>query len=335
MTDSYKPPYTITSKMVKFISSISEELTKVEYNKQNGITPKLRKKNRIKTLAGTLEIEGNFLGEEKITAIVEGKRVLGSMLEVAEVEGAIKAYGELENYRYNKIDDLLKAHKFMMGGVLKDAGKFRSSNVGVGGKDGLIHVAPQTTMVPNLMNNLFKWLNSTDEHPLIVSSVFHYEFEFIHPFSDGNGRIGRLWQSVILYNYKDVFSTIPTESIIRENQDRYYEAIEKSTSMGESTPFVEFMLEVIKDSLKNYTKQSKKNVPRKVPKDVPLKRLDEIIQIIKKNNQVTIIQIAGMLGVSDKTIKRDIVKLKDQNRLTRVGSLRSGCWKVLDDTKHI
>ena len=140
---------------------------------------------------------------------------------------------------------------------------------------------------------------------------------------------------MILYNYKGVFSSIPTESMIRENQDRYYEAIEKSTSMGESTPFVEFMLEVIKDSLKNYTKQSKKNVPRKVPKDVPLKRLDEIIQIIKKDNQVTIIQIAGMLGVSDKTIKRDIVKLKDQNRLIRVGSLRSGCWKVLDDTKHI
>jgi len=139
-----------------------------------------------------LEIEGNFLGEEKITAILEGKKVLGTYQEILEVEGAIKAYGELENYRFDSLEDLLKAHKTLMKGILKNAGSFRSVNVGVGSGNEVSHIAPQPTFVPQLMGELFDWLKNSDEHPLIKSCVFHYEFEFIHPFSDGNGRIGRL-----------------------------------------------------------------------------------------------------------------------------------------------
>ncbi len=190
---SYKPPFTITSKIVNLISDISEEITKIEYEQNEVITPLLRKKNRIKTIAGTLEIEGNFLGEEKITAIIDGDRVLGTMLEVAEVEGAINAYKNLEKYRYSSLTDLLNAHKIMMNGILKDAGMFRNINVGVGNKDEVSHVAPPYKFVPNLMQDLFGWLKDSDEHPLIKSCVFHYEFEFIYPFSDGNGRIGRLF----------------------------------------------------------------------------------------------------------------------------------------------
>lgn len=193
-------------------------------------TRRLRKKNRIKTLAGTLEIEGNFLGEEKITALVDGKRVLGTTVEVAEVQGAIKAYQELENYKYNKIDDLLYAHKIL--------------NVRVGE-----HIAPQAHLVPQLMTQLFKWLKESDEHMILKSSIFHYEFEFIHPFSDGNGRMGRLWQSVILHAYNPLFSSLPTESIVRDNQQEYYKALENATPLGESTPFIEFMLEIILESI--------------------------------------------------------------------------------------
>ena len=242
---NYKPPYTITSKMLTLATSIGEELTKIEFEANKTITPMLRKKNRIKTLAGTLEIEGNFLGEEKITAILDGKRVLGSYQEVLEVEGAINAYKEFENYNYNNLDDLLKAHKILMKDILTTAGSFRGVNVGVGSKDGVSHVAPPFGVVPDLMRDLFEWLKNSDEHILIKSCVFHYEFEFIHPFSDGNGRIGRLWQSVILYHWRKVFNAIPTESIIRDNQERYYEVLEESGSLGESTPFIEFMLEVI------------------------------------------------------------------------------------------
>ena len=319
---SYKPPYNITTKMVNLISSISEELTKIEHNQQDIITPQLRKKNHIKTLAGTLEIEGNFLGEEKITAILDGKRVLATMQEVAEVEGAIKAYKELDSYRYKKVDDLLKAHKLMMGGILKDAGKFRNTNVGVGGKDGVTHIAPQATMVPTLMGNLFEWLQSTKEHPLIASSVFHYEFEFIHPFSDGNGRVGRLWQSVILYNYKEVFSAIPTESIVRENQAKYYEAIEKSTTLGESTPFVEFMLEIILKTIRSSVKSSVKS---SVNTD------DKILAILKENPKTTIGEMATILNLTSRAIEKQIAKLKKENRLVRVGSARKGYWEIVDE----
>jgi len=198
---SYQPPFTITSKMLNLVGDIVESLTKIEIHEHHLITPYLRKVNRIKTLAGTLEIEGNFLGEEKITAILDGKRVLATVLELAEVEGAIKAYENLQHYNQNSLDDLLQAHKILMGEILTTAGNFRRVNVGVGGKNGVSHVAPPFERVPDLMHDLFEWLKNSNEHPLIKSCIFHYEFEFIHPFSDGNGRIGRLWQSVILYNY--------------------------------------------------------------------------------------------------------------------------------------
>jgi len=223
--------------MVNLISSISEELTRIEYRKKEIITPRLRKKSRIKTLAGTLEIEGNFMGEEKITAMLDGKRVLGTYKEILEVEGAINTYKEFENYAYDSLDDLLKAHKTLMKEILTTAGSFRSINVGVGSSQGVSHVAPPYGVVPSLMRDLFDWLKNSDEHMLIKSCVFHYEFEFIHPFSDGNGRIGRLWQSVMLYAWREVFVVMPTESIVRDNQENYYKALEDAGSVGESTPF--------------------------------------------------------------------------------------------------
>jgi len=320
MMNSYKPPYTLTSKMLTLSTQIGEELTRIEYDNKKIITPKLRKKNRIKTLSGTLEIEGNFLGEEKITAILEGQRVLGTTLELAEVEGAIHAYNAFETYHHDSLDDLLKAHKTLMDGVLKTAGNFRTVNVGVGSKDGVSHVAPPHAAVPNLMRVLFEWLKDSDEHPLIKSCVFHYEFEFIHPFSDGNGRIGRLWQSVILYHWKEVFNAIPTESIIRDNQERYYQALEESGSLGESTPFVEFMLEVILMSIKSSVKSSEYS---SVKTDV------KILKYLKKNPHSTIRELAEFLDITSRGVEKQIATLKNEERLKRVGSARKGHWEVL------
>jgi len=316
---SNTPPYTITSKILKLSTRISEELTKLQFNKASKVNPMLRKKNRIKTLAGTLEIEGNFLGEEKITAILDGKKVLGTVKEVAEVNGAIKAYEKLDEYKYDELDDLFLAHKILMGEILSSAGSFRGVNVQVGE-----HIAPQPSMVNDLMTNLFAWLKNSDEHMLLKSCIFHYEFEFIHPFSDGNGRIGRLWQSVILNSFNPIFSLLPTESIVRDHQEEYYKAIENSTELGESTPFIEFMLEMILQSMQKV----KNDVPINVPKDVPIKRLNKIIELVIENRDITIAELANMLEVSDKTIKRDIAKLKEQNRLIRVGSLKSGHWEI-------
>jgi len=325
---TYKPPYTITNKILMSVSNIVELLSELNHIKKELNAPKLRKKNRIKSITGTLQIEGNSFTEEKVTNVINGKTVLGTMREIEEVKGAIHAYDYLEKYKYKNEKDLLKAHKFLMQNILNNAGAYRHSNVGVGGSEGVTHVAPPPNMVPHLMGELFSWLENTDDHLLVVSCVFHYEFEFIHPFNDGNGRVGRLWQSVILNNYKNIFGAIPIESVVRDNQEAYYQALEDSESLGESTPFVEFMLEVILKTLINLKKE---NVPKNVLKNVPKNRLEKILTLIRKNKDVTIIELSNLLSVTDKTIKRDISKLKEQNRVKRVGSLKAGHWEIIDE----
>ncbi|MBN2895323.1 MAG: Fic family protein [Campylobacterales bacterium] len=312
--NNYTPPYKITSKILKLSTQISEELTKLQVGGATKVSPMLRKKNRIKTLAGTLEIEGNFLGEEKITAILDGKRVLGTLKELAEVNGAIKAYDKLEAYRYDDLNDLLLAHKILMGEILTTAGTFRSVNVSVGA-----HIAPQPNRINDLMDDLFAWLKASDEHMLLKSCIFHYEFEFIHPFGDGNGRIGRLWQSVILHSFNPIFALLPTESIVREHQEAYYKAIEESTALGESTPFIEFMLEMILESIANTLKSDQKS---------NYKSDQKVLALMKDNSRITINELMGKLSMSESGVKKVIKKLKDEGAIKRVGSLKSGYWEV-------
>ena len=312
--NNFIPPYKITSKILKLSTQISEEFTKLQFTGVEKVNPMLRKKNRIKTLAGTLEIEGNFLGEEKITAIIEGKRVLGTVKELAEVQGAIKAYEKLDEFRYSELDDLLLAHKILMDEILTTAGSFRSVNVKVGE-----HIAPQANMVNELMINLFSWLKNSDEHMLLKSCIFHYEFEFIHPFSDGNGRIGRLWQSVISNSFNPIFSLLPTESIVRDYQEEYYKAIEDSTELGESTPFIEFMLEMIFKSIQTTLKSDQKS---------NYKSDQKVLALMKENSKITIYELMEKLSMSESGIKKVIKKLKDENIINRVGSLKSGHWEI-------
>jgi Fic family protein len=312
---NYTPPYTITSKILKLSTQISEEITKLQYTQNRKVNPMLRKKNRIKTLAGTLEIEGNFMGEERITALLDGKRVLGSAKEIAEVNGAIKAYEKIDEFVFDNLDDLLLAHKILMSDILSSAGSFRSVNVKVGE-----HIAPQATMVSGLMIDLFSWLKSSDEHMLLKSCIFHYEFEFIHPFADGNGRIGRLWQSVILNSYNPIFSLLPIESIVRDYQEEYYCAIENSTNMGESTPFIEFMLDMILKSIQTTIKSDQKS---------NYKSDQKIVQLIEENSNITIYELMDILSMSESGVKKVIKKLKDNGTIKRVGSLKSGYWQII------
>jgi len=323
--NEYKPPYTITSKILKLTAAISEAAGKLEALEPKIVTPKLRKKNRIRTITGTLEIEGNTLGFEKVTALLEGKRVLGSVREVTEVEGAIKVYDEFENWKFDNLDDLLKAHNLLMNKILTRPGEFRQKAVGVHSGEKVVHVAPPFARVPILMQDLFEWLKNTDEHPLIVSSIFHYEFEYIHPFSDGNGRIGRLWQSVILYNWKPFFSYVPLEGIVRDNQQAYYQALLDAGTAGESTPFIEFMLRSILEAITDVAE----NVPNHVPDNVPNDRGDLILHSIKENTNISVKDLASKYDVNEKTIKRDIEKLKQNGKITRVGSARSGHWEIV------
>jgi Fic family protein len=317
----YNPPFTITPKILNLVGEITKIITKLEMFSFN-IDLKLRKISKIKTITGTLQIEGNTLTEEKVTAILEGKRVLGSLKEITEVKGAIALYENIDKFDYQNLDDLLKAHKILMQDLLKEAGVFRNSNVGVGNLNEIVHIAPPPKQIPKLMQNLFDWLK-VDIHPLIKSSVFHYEFEFIHPFVDGNGRIGRFWQTLILYNWKKVFLNIPIESIVRDTQVEYYKTIEKSIEISDSYPFIEYMLE----SILTICKETLQNVPKKDLKNDPKKRVKKILELIKENKFITIKELADKLNVSEKTIKRDLDKLKKENILKRIGK-KGGYWKI-------
>ena len=239
----YTPPFEITPSIINLISEISEKIGSLTIKKDL----KLKKISKIKTLVGTLKIEGIDADEEKVSAILDGKRVLATTKELAEIKGAIALYENIDKFNYKSEKDLLKAHKILMQDIIKEAGVYRKKNVGVGNKYEITHIAPPAQNVAKLMKELFQWLNS-DFHPLILSSVFHYELEFIHPFVDGNGRIGRFWHTLILYNWREVFEYLPIESLIYENQEDYYKAIENSTAKGNSTLFIEFMLNIILQS---------------------------------------------------------------------------------------
>jgi Fic family protein len=312
--------------MVRQISVISELISDIKYIDKNYNTLKLRKKNRLRSITGTLQIEGNSFDEAKVTSVINGKTVFGTTREIEEVKGAVKAYDNIEKYNFKNEKDLLTAHKYLMQNLIENAGQYRYSNVGVGGKDGVTHVASPPNMVQKLMNELFQWLKSTDEHLLIVSCIFHYEFEFIHPFSDGNGRIGRLWQSVILRSFKEFFSYMPIESIVRNNQAKYYKALEDSGSLGESTPFIEFMLDIIIKSLNEYIKETKKSDQKSDQK---------ILTLMKQNKSITIQNICDTLNMSESGVKKVIKKLKDENKIQRVGSLKKGFWKVLENSDRL
>ena len=242
------PPYTITPPILDLIERIGEAIGRVnEAAVQADL--RLRRVNRIRTIQGSLAIEGNTLSEDEISTILDGKPVIAPLREVQEVRNAIKVYDQLLHWNPASKEDLLKAHEMLMLGSLDAPGHYRLSGVGVGGGGEIHHIAPPASRVPLLMSNLLSWLEDTQEHALIASSVFHYEFEFIHPFEDGNGRMGRLWQTAILARWKRLFADVPVESLVYARQSDYYKAIRESSAIGESTPFISYMLEAILDAV--------------------------------------------------------------------------------------
>lgn len=244
-----KPPYTITGKILKLVASISERIGEINSAHLNKPPTELRKKNRIKTIHSSLEIEGNTLTIEQITAIIENKRVVGPAKDILEVKNAITVYDYLDKLNPYSFDSFSEAHGMLMNGLIESAGRLRTKSVGIVKSSEITHVAPQSEILKPLLNDLFNYLKNDDDLILIKSCVFHYEMEFIHPFIDGNGRMGRLWQTLILKDAYPVFEFLPIEILIKERQEKYYEALGKSDNTGESTLFIEFMLEIILESL--------------------------------------------------------------------------------------
>ena len=246
-----KPPYDITPKILKLITSISEKLGEINATYLSKQSPQLRKQNRIKTIHSSLQIEGNTLTEEQITALIENKRVIGPEKDVLEVLNAIKLYENLEKYKFYSDKSFLKDHKVLMNGLIQSPGKYRTKGVGIVKGNMVEHVAPPAENVPYLMKDLFEYLKDSEELTLIKSCVFHYEMEFIHPFIDGNGRMGRLWQTLILMSEYPVFEFLPFETLISQTQNEYYNSLAMCDKLGKSTMFIEYMLGVIDKSLSN------------------------------------------------------------------------------------
>ncbi|MEQ9403372.1 MAG: Fic family protein [Cyclobacteriaceae bacterium] len=244
-----KSPYEINSNILGLITSISEKIGEVNASFLVKSSPSLRKQNQIKTIHSSLQIEGNTLTEQQITAILENKRVLGPSKDIREVQNTIRVYETIEGYKFDSINSFLKAHKILMDGLTEKPGAFRKEGVGIVKGSKIEHLAPPAENVHNLMNNLFNYLKNEDEIPLIKSCVFHYEMEFIHPFADGNGRMGRLWQTLILMTKYAVFQYLPFETLISKSQEDYYKVLSICDKTGKSTVFIEYMLSVINDAL--------------------------------------------------------------------------------------
>ncbi|MDE5837549.1 MAG: Fic family protein, partial [Paramuribaculum sp.] len=332
------PPFEVSSEAINLIAEISALLERHNISLDSEQELRLRKANRVKTIHSSLAIEGNTLSENEVRDIIDGKAVVAPLHQIQEVRNAIRVYDMYWQLNPFSEKDLLKAHYVMMEALVDDAGKYRSSGVGVFGENGIIHVAPPFQRVPELMGNFFAWLKESKDHLLIRSCVFHYEFEFIHPFSDGNGRTGRLWQSLILGELNPLFEYLPIENMVYSNQDEYYDAIAESTKSGQSGPFIDFMLkEILKALQRNLTvKESDKvpgkvpgKVPRKVPGKVPGKSELMVLDILRQNPSATRKELANKTCLSESGVKKILANLKSSGRILRKGSDRSGYWEVL------
>ncbi len=312
---SYIPTYQITPKIVDLVSKISEAVGVLVYAREE---LRLHRINRIKTIQGSLAIEGNTLTTDQVTAILDGKPVIAPPNEVQEIRNAIKSYELLDELNPDSIDDLLRAHLVMEAGLIDDAGRFRRHDVGVASGEQIIHFAPPAERVPYLMRDLFYWLGETEEHPLIKSSVFHYEFEFIHPFSDGNGRTGRLWQTLILARWRPIFKNLPVENIVYKYRREYYDAIGASGGENGCTPFIEFILGVIVETLA-------------MDNSTPLSTRGKILEQMCTNPKITRNELAAILGLTPDGIKYHLQKMTGEGIITRHGSPRSGYWIIIED----
>ena len=320
MIVSMKPPYDITSKILKLITSISEKIGEVNANYLSKQSPQLRKQNRIKTIHSSLKIEGNTLTEEQITALIENKRIIGPEKDVLEVLNAIKVYEKLDQYNYFSDKSFLKAHLELMNGLIESAGKYRNQGVGIVKGTNVEHIAPPFENVPFQMKNLFEYLKDSDELTLIKSCVFHYEMEFIHPFLDGNGRMGRLWQTLILMNEYPVFEFLPFETLISQTQDEYYKSLSLSDKAGKSTFFIEYMLGVIEKSLETLL-----NYNNRVLKDID--RLEYFIKLgIKEFTRKDYMNT--FKDLSSATASRDLKKGIELQLFESIGSLNKTKYSI-------
>ncbi len=315
-----QPPFEINERIMADVIEIAELVGRVSITDKISMNPTLRRTNRIQTIYSSLAIEQNTLDIEQVTAVLSGKRVIAPPKDIAEVKNAYEIYDNMDKLNPYSIDDLLKAHSVMERGLLNEAGEFRSRPVGVADSEGnILHFGTLPQYVPKLIQELLEWTEKSEIHLLIKSCVFHYEFELIHPFADGNGRMGRLWHTLLLSKWNPIFAWLPIESIIHDNQSEYYNAINVSNNNGNSTVFIEFMLSVIKQALQESINDKPKNISSK--SDL---RWNKINDYLEMHEYILNSDVQKLLGVSSATATRILVGFMKDGKLKRI-RIKS-CW---------
>jgi Fic family protein len=326
----YAPPLTLTPALLSQVAAIAEALGRWSARQDALPSPRLRRENRIHTIQASLAIEQNSLSLEQVTALFDGQRVIGPARDIQEVRNAITAYEALPRWDPANRPHLLEAHGLLMAGLIDAPGRFRNGGVGIYRGDQLVHMAPPAARVPALVGELLTWLAASTWHPLLVSCVAHYELEFIHPFADGNGRLGRLWQTLILSRWNPLLAWLPIEEVIRSRQQGYYDSLGQADQQGDLAPFVAYQLEAFHDALRSEISSEKGSEigSEKVGARTP--SLDELIlQHLSSDPNLSARLLAERLGLSQRAVEKHLSALQRQGRLLRQGAPRGGHWQIL------
>jgi Fic family protein len=330
----YSPPLTFNPALLNRVAAIAEALGRLSARQDALPSPRLRRENRIQTIQASLAIEQNSLSLEQVTALFDGQRVIGPARDIQEVRNAIAAYDALPRWDPSNPQHLLEAHGLLMAGLIDAPGRFRSGGVGIYRGDQLVHMAPPAARVPDLVNDLLTWLAASAWHPLLVSCVAHYELEFIHPFADGNGRLGRLWQTLILSRWNPLLAWLPIEEVIRSRQQGYYESLGQADQQGDLEAFVAYQLEAIHDALRSETSSEiRSEMSSEKGSEIgatPGAAIDAVIlRDLTAEPTLSARRLAERLQLSQRAVEKHLAALQRSGRLLRHGSPRGGYWQVL------
>jgi Fic family protein len=327
---AYPPPFQLTHRMTALVAGIAERLGAWKADNRGALVPALRRGNRIRSLQASLAIEQNTLSVEQVTAVLAGKPVLGSPKEIQEVRNAFAAYEAMEHWQQHRLGDLLQAHGLLMAGLVDRPGQLRGGDVGIWRGDKLLHMAPPASRVSALVKDLLGWVRKTDAHPLVASAAFHYEFEFIHPFPDGNGRMGRLWQTLILAHWQPMLAWLPVETVIRSRQQDYYAQLARADASSDCSGFIEFMLQAIDDSLgEAIAAEMAVEAPVKTPVERRERTPEQVLAVLRRQPELTLAEVSRVIDRSLRTVERAVAKLQAEGKLRYLGPKKSGHWEVL------
>ena len=333
MSDNYSPPFHLTDEIAELCIEIGELIGMVSVNAGLSPDPFLRRENRIRSVYSSLAIEQNTLSLDQVTDVIDGKRVLGPPKDIREVKNAYEAYERMSEFDPCSMEDLLTVHGLMARDITPESGRFRSGNVGVFQNGQLIHAGTPARYVPEVMAQLFSWLRFSASHPLMKGCLFHFEFETIHPFSDGNGRTGRLWHSLILQQWRPILAWLPVESMVREHQEEYYQTLNGGQRQGDGTDFTAFMLRMLRDTLDEIRQEQRlHDVLNGVDYVVDQREQNRrsLLTIVKQRPKSSAREIALLMNMSPRQIQRVMADLQADGKLIRHGSPKSGFWEVID-----